>query len=201
MFDDRVRRLLGPVLRTPAAALDRLGIGPNLVTVAGFVISLGAAAAVAGGLVAVGMALWLASRLLDALDGAVARIRGSGTPFGGFLDITLDMASYSLMAVGFAVRQPEQWLLWLLVLVGYLLCITTVAVLSSLLERARVAVGDNDRSLQFTAGFAEAGETTVVYLVVAMAPQWATPVLIGWVIVLAATVVQRVLLARRLLDA
>ena len=160
---------------------------------------MAAAAAIAAGRPIVGTALWLLSRLCDAIDGALARDSGGGGDFGGFLDLTLDMLAYSMMAVAFASLHPEHGTVWLLILVGYVGCITTTAVLSSILERRRVAVAENDRSLQFTAGFAEAGEVTVVYLLVAFLPAWAGWVATGWVVLLFATVIQRIAIARRLL--
>jgi len=39
---------------------------------------------------------------LDAVDGALARARGGGTPFGGFLDSTLDRAGEAVVYGGIA---------------------------------------------------------------------------------------------------
>jgi len=199
LFDARVRELVGSLLRGPAARFGRAGISPDHLTIAGFVLACAAASLVASGRVWLGIALWLASRLLDALDGLVARASSRATPFGGYLDITLDMTAYSLMAVGFALIHPDHRVAWLLVLVGYVLCITSTAVLSSFLERQRTPVADNDRALQFTPGLAEAGETTVVYLLLAAAPSLAGAIVWVWVALLFATGVQRTLAARRLL--
>lgn len=199
MFDERFRRFIAPGLSRPARALRAIGVTPNQVSAAGFLVAVGAAGAIASGRPVVGISLWLGSRLLDALDGAVAREGQVGSAFGGFLDVVLDMAAYSLMAVAFAAVQPEQRMLWLLVLTGYVLAITTTAVLSSLLERRQVAVPGNNRSVQFTPGFAEAGETSIVYVALALRPDWARWILVVWLVLLAATAVQRTLAARALL--
>lgn len=199
MFDERFRRFIAPGLGRPARALRAIGVTPNQVSVAGFLVAVGAAGAIASGRPVVGISLWLGSRLLDALDGAVAREGRAGSAFGGYLDVVLDMAAYSLMAVAYAAGQPEQRMLWLLVLTGYVLAITTTAVLSSLLERRQVAVPGNNRSVQFTPGFAEAGETSIVYVALALRPDWARWILVVWLVLLAATAVQRTLTARALL--
>ncbi|MDX2060144.1 MAG: CDP-alcohol phosphatidyltransferase family protein [Gemmatimonadales bacterium] len=199
MFDERFRRFIAPGLGRPARALRAIGVTPNQVSVAGFLVAVGAAGAIASGRPVVGISLWLGSRLLDALDGAVAREGQVGSAFGGYLDVVLDMAAYSLMAVAYAAGQPEQRMLWLLVLTGYVLAITTTAVLSSLLERRQVAVPGNNRSVQFTPGFAEAGETSIVYVALALRPDWARWILVVWLVLLAATAVQRTLTARALL--
>lgn len=82
-------RLLNPVLRLLAAA----GVGPNLVTLAGFGLSLGAALLVlADHRAPAGVVFWLAG-LTDLLDGGLARLTGRATRFGALLDSTLDRLS------------------------------------------------------------------------------------------------------------
>jgi CDP-alcohol phosphatidyltransferase. len=57
------------------------------------------------------------NRLLDGLDGALARLRGL-TDAGGFLDIALDFLFYALVPFGFALAAPADnaiaaaWLLF-----------------------------------------------------------------------------------------
>ena len=133
------------------------------------------------------------------MDGILARETHCVTPFGAYLDITLDMMAYSAMLAGFAWIHPEGGWVWSAILVGYLLVTTTTLALSSVLESEHAKLTRNDRSLQFTPGFAEAGETTVVYALFALLPSYVTPVGWVWVAVCAATVVQRTLLARKLL--
>jgi CDP-diacylglycerol--glycerol-3-phosphate 3-phosphatidyltransferase len=92
----RVRGLAVPV----ATALGRVGLTPNALTVIGFVgTSLAALAAAAQ--------LWLAAAVLvllfgifDLFDGTLARATGQATPFGAFLDSTLDRAGEALVYVG-----------------------------------------------------------------------------------------------------
>jgi len=82
-------RILNPVLRLLAAA----GVSPNLVTLAGFGLSLGAGLFVlAGHKVPAGLVFWLGG-LTDLLDGGLARLTGKTTRFGAFLDSTLDRLS------------------------------------------------------------------------------------------------------------
>lgn len=198
MLDDPFRAWLGRTAAAPARWMQRAGWSPDAVTVMGFLVSGSAVWPIAVGSLRLGIALWLAGRILDGYDGLLARMSGRATLFGGFLDITLDMLAYSAMAVAFAIRMPEDHLLWMLVLSGYVLVITTTLALSSMLERADRQLG-GDRSLQFTPGLAEGGETTIVYALIALVPQWSVWVLKGWLLLLAITVIDRLRLARRLL--
>jgi len=129
----------------------------------------------------------------------VARAGGTATDFGGYLDMTLDMAAYSAMAVGFGMLHTQHATLFLLILTGYVLCGTTVLALSSILEREKAQLRGNDRSLQLTPGYAEAGETTIAYALFALFPGQIEWLAWGWIVVLGATAVQRTVLARRLL--
>ena len=95
---DRVRGRVTPF----AAALGRLGLTPDALTVAGFGISC-AAAALAG------LELWLAAALVgvggaafDMLDGALARAQERATTFGSFLDSTLDRWGEAVLYAGIA---------------------------------------------------------------------------------------------------
>ena len=61
--------------------------------------------------------------LFDMLDGAMARVSGRKTRFGGFLDSTLDRCSEAVLLAGvfWAHQSPEMGLLVLWVLAGSLM--------------------------------------------------------------------------------
>lgn len=92
------RALLAPIVRLAM----RLHLTANTVTVIGFLVVAAAAGLVAGGNLLAGAALLTAGSLLDAVDGALARATGGTTPFGGFLDSTLDRAAEALLYAGVA---------------------------------------------------------------------------------------------------
>lgn len=61
-----------------------------------------------------GAILFCAGSLLDVLDGALARQSGRGTPFGGFLDSTLDRVGEAAMLGAIALvfaREGNEWAL------------------------------------------------------------------------------------------
>jgi CDP-diacylglycerol--glycerol-3-phosphate 3-phosphatidyltransferase len=93
------RALLAPLVRLA----QRIGFTPNRVTVIGFVVVVLGAGLVAFGQLLAGAAILVAGSLLDAVDGALARATGGGTPFGGFLDSTLDRAAEAILYAGLVV--------------------------------------------------------------------------------------------------
>jgi len=106
MLDPAARRLIDPPLNGIGALAARLGIGANAVTLAGFAAGAGAAVALALTAYGAALALLVVNRVLDGLDGAVARHAGP-SDWGGYLDIVCDFIVYSGMVFGFAVGHPE----------------------------------------------------------------------------------------------
>jgi len=197
VFDEAFRTRFERAAAPAARSLARRGLTPNAVTASAFVISLCAAGLVAMGAPRLGFAVWLLSRVGDGLDGVIARVSGRGSPFGGYLDITLDMAGYSAMVLGFAVLYPAHGLAWATVVTGYVIAITSTLALASAAERQQRLVSGTNRGYQFTRGLAEAGETTVVYGLWAFVPAWIGPVAWIWCVLLLATGVMRSRLAWR----
>jgi phosphatidylglycerophosphate synthase len=187
-------RFAGPLVRVYAA----LGLTPNRVSWIGCSIGFGAAACIAAGLPAPAIALWWLSRLVDGTDGIYARTTEQATDFGAYLDIVLDMAAYSSMILGFAVVHPELMGRWLVILLLYVLCITSALALG-MEEAKRDLPQRDDRGLRLGAGLAEGGETGIAYTLFLLFPGW-LPALTGvWIAVLLTTVVARTILARRIL--
>jgi CDP-diacylglycerol---glycerol-3-phosphate 3-phosphatidyltransferase len=90
------------ILRPIVGAALALRITANTVTVIGLVITTAAAIVIAEGWLVAGALILLGGSLLDAVDGALARATGGGTPFGSFLDSTLDRASEAILFLGVA---------------------------------------------------------------------------------------------------
>ena len=105
MLDRAASAVLKPLLDAGAGLLVRRGIGADAVTWAGFAIGIAAALAIARGAFGWGLALLLASRLADGLDGAVAR-QSQPSDRGAFLDITLDFLFYASIPLAFAIADP-----------------------------------------------------------------------------------------------
>ena len=184
---EAARGILAPIVRLAIA----LHLTPNTITVIGLLITIVAAALVAGGWLLVGAAVLTAGSLLDAVDGALARAQGSGTPFGSFLDSTLDRASEAILYVGIAV-----WFLGALERPTLPVLAVFVALTGSFLvsyARARAeGIG-----LSASIGLAPRTERLVLVIAgIALAGLGFTPVLIGAIVLVAAltvaTVFQRI---------
>jgi phosphatidylglycerophosphate synthase len=198
MIDGPFRALLPQFVGGLIAIYRRLGVTPNQLTVAGFGVSAAAAFLVSQGYAWSAIAIWWLSRLIDGTDGILARQTGQTSDYGGYLDITLDMAAYSLMVFGFYLWQPQFAALWMVTLILYILAITSALSLGAL-ERGRGRDGDN-RSLKLAAGLAEGGETGISYTLMLLWPQFIKVLLPLWIVVLVCTFLARTALAWRILE-
>jgi CDP-diacylglycerol--glycerol-3-phosphate 3-phosphatidyltransferase len=90
---------------TPAIVrlLSKTGITPNILTIIGFIVTLGAAVLIlTENQFAAGFVVIVAG-FFDMLDGALARTTNRVTKFGGILDSTLDRLSEAAVMVGLLV--------------------------------------------------------------------------------------------------
>ncbi len=102
-----ISEMIGARIRTYTLGLGeflaRLGLTPNAVTTIGLLLNLLVAVVIATGNLRAGGILLLIASGFDLLDGAVARAPGSVTPYGGFLDSTLDRYSEAVVYGGLLV--------------------------------------------------------------------------------------------------
>lgn len=163
MFDAKIRPLIDPPLNALGARLARLGVRADHLTWAGFVIGMAACVLIALGATLWALALVLLSRVLDGLDGAVARASRQ-TDFGGMLDITLDFTFYAAVPAAFAFLDPSAN-----ALIAAILLTTYMANGSSFLafaimqaKHGRETTAQGKKSLFYMAGLAEGFETILV---------------------------------------
>lgn len=199
MLDRRARELTGPVWDAGGRRLAAMGISPEWVTGIGFVIGIAACVAAAFAWWWTALALWLLNRIIDGLDGPLARMRGE-TDRGGFLDIMADFAIYGGFVFGVAIALPDARLACAALLGAYYVNGSAFLALSSLLERRRDEVGD-ERSLRFVGGIAEGSETIIAHSALCVFPAQAA--LIAWVFAAAVlfTAGQRIVHGMRVLRA
>lgn len=181
MLDKAIQQALRPVMTQAARGLVRAGVGANAISVAGFLLGMAAAAAIATQHFLPGLALLLLSRLMDGLDGAVARAT-QPTDRGGFLDITLDFLFYAAIPLAFALADPAANALPAAVLLA-----SFIGTGSSFLAFAIVAEKQKlgslafpDKSFYFLGGLTEATETILAFAAMCLWPQWFGPIAYGF---------------------
>ncbi len=104
MIDAPLRRMLDRPLTTVASILDRPWVSPDRITVVGLTAGIASAGAAAVQWWPLAFALWMLSRVLDGLDGALARRRRSAAVMSAAAGPAAAAASGS--AVGGANGSP-----------------------------------------------------------------------------------------------
>ncbi|MDQ4028259.1 MAG: CDP-alcohol phosphatidyltransferase family protein [Actinomycetota bacterium] len=96
MINANLRERWDRLVRPVGTSLARAGVTPDAITYLGVLFHVVAAALIIEGrLLAAGL-LSIVAGLSDAFDGAVAKARGTSSPFGAFLDSTTDRVSDAL---------------------------------------------------------------------------------------------------------
>jgi phosphatidylglycerophosphate synthase len=172
----------------------RAGIGADSVTLFGFALGLGAALAIALGAPVTGLALLLASRLMDGLDGAVARLTRP-TDRGAFLDIALDFLFYASIPLAFAVADPAANALPTAVLLAAFIGTGSSFLAFSLLaERRGLKSEDYPRKgIYYLGGLTEATETLLCFVLMCLWPRHFALWAYGFALLCAVTTATRLL--------
>lgn len=165
MLDAPIRRIVASPLESLAEAALRVGIGANALTIFGFTMGLTAALLIAASNFLLGLACLAINRVVDVLDGMVAR-QTRPTPLGAFLDSTLDIFVYAGLPVGFALAHQQDALAAAFLLMGLM-----VAVTPGLAERAFLGRSGETASVQ-SSGMLGHTETFIAFALMCIAPRW-----------------------------
>jgi CDP-diacylglycerol---glycerol-3-phosphate 3-phosphatidyltransferase len=110
-YTDEARRLAAQSM----AQLEDAKVTPDALTISGVGLCIAGSVAVffeylGWGFYWLGAVLFVVGSVLDVLDGALARSRGIGSPFGAFLDSTVDRVGEGFMigAIGLVLMRHDQ---------------------------------------------------------------------------------------------
>ena len=192
MLDRFALRVLHPVLEPLARTLVRWGVGANAVTLVGFLVGLIAAFLIATSAYLAGAIAIFASRLLDGLDGAVAR-QTQPTDAGGFLDIALDFLFYASIPLAFAIANPAQNALPAATLLAAFIGTgsTFLAFATLAAKRGLTNTAYPNKSFFFLGGLTEGFETLVCFVCMCLWPQHFAVLAYGFSTLCACTIAMR----------
>lgn len=173
MLDTTLRPLIDRPLNAAGSRLARRGVTANAVTAAGLVAGLLAAIAVAGQYFAAALLLMVVNRLLDGLDGAVARA-AAATDRGGYLDIVVDYVFYATIPLAFAIADPAANAIpAAALLAGFCLTGTSFLAFATIAaKRGLETASHGSKSFFYSTGLVEGTETILFFLAMAALPAW-----------------------------
>jgi CDP-diacylglycerol--glycerol-3-phosphate 3-phosphatidyltransferase len=173
-FRDHLGVLLRSALGPITSLLQRLHVTPNMISALGALLNV-----VAAGLVMADQLLWAGvvfvfASCLDMLDGSLARLSQMVTPFGAFLDSTLDRASEGVVLAAIAYHlakegHPIDVAMVVLALLGSLLVSYTRARAEALGLQCKVGIMSRpERVVLIAAGLFFNILPYVIYILVAL---------------------------------
>jgi len=172
MLDRFITPLIKPILMPIVTQLDKRQVHPDQVTLVGFVIGLLAVPLLAAKLWMAALLFIVINRILDGLDGALARHQQRSSSAGGFLDICVDFLFYAAIPLGFALANSEQNALpaavLLTVFIGTGSSFLAFAIPAEKLNLARPQFAN--KSFYFLNGLTEGTETIAFFIAFCLWP-------------------------------
>jgi phosphatidylglycerophosphate synthase len=172
MFDRQLLALTKPMVDHVARRLFALGITANQVSLTGFVFGIVAALLIAHGDIMLAVAPLLLNRLLDGVDGALARL-STATDRGAFLDITLDFLFYAAVPLAFGFCDPTRNALAAAVLlasfIGTGVSFLAYAIMAE--KRGDKSTAYPSKSFYYLGGLTEGFETVACFIAMCLWPQ------------------------------
>ncbi len=196
MFDAKLRPLIDPPLNAAARQLVKFGVHANMLTLSGAAVGMAAAVAISQQAFLLALLLIIANRLLDGLDGPVARLNGP-SEFGGYLDILCDFLFYVSVPVAFGFAGAANTLPALLLVAAFTL--TAVSFLAFAAIAARMGEGDNQhgqKAFIYSTGIMEGTETIIFFIIMCLFPGYFAALAQLFAALCMVTVLQRVVMAR-----
>ena len=197
MFDALLRPVINPALNRIGRAIARAGITANHITLAGALAGFGAGVVIGFGQYLPGLALILFSRLLDGLDGAVARATRP-TDFGGYLDIVCDYVFYLAVPLGFAFADAQHLPYALILTASFTLTAVSFLAFAAIAGRRGLTTeAHGPKSFFYNTGLAEGFETIAAFVLMCLLPHQFPVIASLFAALCVATVVQRTVTAAK----
>lgn len=180
MLDTLMRPLIDRPLNAAGRALARRGASANAVTMTGLGAGLLAAVAILLQLYGIAFALIVANRIIDGLDGAVARAT-TPTDGGGYLDIVVDYVFYGSVPLAFALTDPAANAVPAAALLASfcLTCASFLAFATIAAKRGAETEAHGRKSFFYSTGIVEGTETVVCFMIMTALPAWFP--LLAWI--------------------
>ena len=202
MFDHHIRGLKDQILMFLARPLR--GVNPSTVTVIAFVVGLVGVWFITQQQTGWGLFFWLLNRVLDGLDGTLARMHDRQTDFGGYLDIVLDFGIYALFPVALVIGYPSEknYIALAFLLGNFYVNSASWMYLAGILEKRRQGAQAQGEltTISMPPGLIGGTETVIIFSAFMIWPQVLAYLFVGMGVLILMTIGQRLVWAARHLE-
>lgn len=173
MFDRQLQPIMKATLAGPARILSAQGTSANALSLLGFTAGMVGVGLLAFQAYLPALLMLLLNRLLDGLDGAVARLTRP-TDRGAFIDVALDFFFYASVPFGFAMADPTRNALAACgLMVGFMGTATSFLAFAVVAERRGIASAAFPyKGIYYLGGITEGAETIVFFVAMCIMPDW-----------------------------
>ena len=192
MIDAKLLPLQRRLLRPIALGLVTIGVRADQVTITGFLLGIVTLPLLASQQYTWALVFILLNRLLDGIDGEVARLTIT-TDRGAFLDIALDFVFYALIPLGFALANVTENALAAAVLLTAFVGTGSSFLAFSLMAQKRKLHAQKfpSKGLYYLGGLTEGAETIAVFVAFCLWPDLFTPLAYGFAFACGLTTLSR----------
>jgi phosphatidylglycerophosphate synthase len=172
VFDRQLLALSKPWVDAVARTIKAGGITANQISFGGFALGVFAAVLIAHGDIMLAIIPLLLNRLLDGLDGAVARLE-QPTDRGAFVDISLDFLFYAAVPLAFAFCEPERNALAAAALLAAFIGTGTSFLAYAIIaeKRGQKSTAYPSKGFYYLGGLTEGFETVLCFVAMCIWPQ------------------------------
>ena len=164
---DKYLRTVKEKLLFPAALKLSKYFTPNQISIFAFILGLISCFLILKNYLYSALIFWLLNRIIDGLDGTVARISNRQSDWGGYLDIMLDFIIYALIPIFLAFASNEHISIYLflsIMLAAFYINSASWMYLSAVLEKRSINTSKSElTSVLMPTGLIEGTETIVIY--------------------------------------
>ncbi|MDA3939994.1 MAG: CDP-alcohol phosphatidyltransferase family protein [Spirochaetia bacterium] len=182
MLDKNLRPLKERIL-LPLAHVVSKYFSPDQISIIAFSFGLVSCLLIILNHLYLALTFWLLNRIIDGLDGTVARISGRQTDWGGYLDMMLDFIIYALIpiALAFCVNNGAVIYITLSIMLGvFYINSASWMYLSAILGKKALQTEKKElTSVNMPTGLIEGTETIVLYSLFFFFPNYLHLLFIG----------------------
>jgi phosphatidylglycerophosphate synthase len=196
MFDSSLRRFKDQVGTPLARRMSR--VSPMYISILALVVGLLATYTAYKHQYIWALALWLLNRILDGLDGLIARLHDTQSDFGGYMDILTDFVIYAALPIGLVVGSPssERYLALALMLASFYVNTASWMYLAAILEKRAAHDPDTQTTIVMPAGIIGGFETIIAYGIFLLFPAFITTLFSIFAALVFITTIQRLIWAK-----
>ena len=197
MFDSSLRRFKDRVGPPLAQRMSR--VSPMFISMLALVVGLLATYAAYKGQYIWAFAFWILNRLLDGLDGLIARLHDRQSDFGGYVDILTDFVVYAALPIGLVVGSPsiERYLALAFMLASFYVNTASWMYLAAILEKRAAHDPDTQTTIVMPAGIIGGFETIIAYGIFLLFPAFITILFSIFAALVFITIIQRLIWAHK----